>query len=174
MSAEVADAIISTPVYPQEVSDAPATRRILITQDPALEMATRLQARFDGAAVPLETLAAQAEAPPFDERLLDLLQRSPVGTRLYVCGDEVFLWHVQGLARQAGLLDEEIELFRSGARRRLYCVHCSTLQEVGAAGETTCSGCGVRLLVRNHFSRRLGAYAGVCLNPDDPRGEGRP
>jgi DNA-directed RNA polymerase subunit RPC12/RpoP len=106
-------------------------------------------------------------------RLQVLLSQAPAGTRLYAVGDESFLWQAQRTARQAGLLVDEIELFKQGTRRRLYCVHCSGFQDVADEGECTCSHCGLRLLVREHFSQRLGAYMGVCLNPDQPYAEAR-
>lgn len=173
MSAEVADSIFSTPIYPMEAADVAVGRRILVIQDEGLTVAQGLKSRFAADGVPLEVLLPRPAEPAYEERLAALLGEARVGTRVYVCGDEAFLWHVRGLAHAAGLLDEEIELFRSGARRKLYCVHCSTMQDIGAEGESTCTGCGVRLFVRNHFSRRLGAYMGVCLDADDPRGEGR-
>ena len=70
--------------------------------------------------------------------------------------------------RPAGLLGDEIELFKQGARRRLYCVHCGHFQDIGSEGECTCGQCRVKLFVREHFSQRLGAYMGVCIDPDSP------
>ena len=32
----------------------------------------------------------------------------------------------------------------------------------------TCSGCGLSLLVRDHFSRRIGAFQGVCIDAEVP------
>ncbi|MDP3367631.1 MAG: dimethylamine monooxygenase subunit DmmA family protein [Pseudomonas sp.] len=87
---------------------------------------------------------------------------------MYVFGEDIFLGHVHRLARQAGLLGDEIELFKQGARRRLYCVHCGHLQDIGSEGECTCGQCRVKLFVREHFSQRLGAYMGVCIDPDSP------
>ena len=65
-------------------------------------------------------------------------------------------------------LGDEIELFKQGARRRLYCVHCGHFQDIGSEGECTCGQCRVKLFVREHFSQRLGAYMGVCIDPDSP------
>ncbi|MFC3609473.1 dimethylamine monooxygenase subunit DmmA family protein [Stutzerimonas tarimensis] len=168
----MADTIFSTPVYPAEAARVAASRRILVTQDNGLPGAERLLTQFKDQGGPLLVLSPRSVGQRFEEMLGESLGKAQVGTRLYVCGDEAFLWQVRALARQAGLLDEEIEMFRSGARRRLYCVHCSTLQDIGEVDSSVCTGCGVRLMVRNHFSRRLGAYAGVCLDPNDPRGEG--
>lgn len=185
MSGAVAGLMPSKPVYAPDVSVLASGPRLLVVQDAGAAEAARLHGQLtaDGRAV--EALSLRGEAPwdadlagcvDFDRlavRVLSLLSSVPVGARLYVCGDESFLWRVQRLARSSGLLGEEIELVRAGSRRELYCVHCAHLQSIGGEGEVTCQGCGVRLLVREHFSQRLGAYMGVCLDPDRPHGEGR-
>lgn len=185
MSGAVAGVMLSKPVYAPGVSVLTGGPRLLVVQDAGREEAARLHGELtaDGGAVSLACLrgvAAWTGGQPghgdFDllaVRVLDLLSAAPVGTRLYVCGDEGFLWRVYRLARHSGLLSEEIELFRSGRSRELYCVHCTHQQSIGEEVEATCQGCGVRLMVREHFSQRLGAYMGVCLDPDHPRAEGK-
>jgi hypothetical protein len=42
------------------------------------------------------------------------------------------------------------------------------MQDIGSETECSCRHCGVKLFVREHFSQRLGAYMGVCLDPDRP------
>lgn len=174
MTAPSAEPMLSTPRYCSEASQHPASQRLLVAQD-ASSAATLLDHPAPTLLLSLQgELAANIEQerlPSIEAlylRLQILLEQAQAGTRLQVVGDEVFLWHVYRLARHAGLLGDEIELFKQGARRRLYCVHCSNLQDIGEVGECTCVQCGVRLLVREHFSRRLGAYMGVCLDPDQP------
>lgn len=179
MSGAVTGAMPSKPVYAPEVSILASGRRLLVIQDAGAEEAARLHGQLtaDGRAVERVALHGEAGGGDFEllqVRVLALLSAAPVGSRLYVCGDESFLWRVYRLARSSGLLGEEIELVRAGSRRELYCVHCAHLQSIGGEGEVTCQGCGVRLLVREHFSRRLGAYMGVCLDPDQPFAEARP
>lgn len=179
MSVEVAGVLHSTPVYGPVLPALPATRRLLVAQDAGLAEIAQLQEQLsaDGQAPELlclddiDAASGQVDADLLEMRLLTLLSSAPVGSRLYVCGDESFLWRIHRVARHCGLLTEEIELVKAGCRRELYCVHCATQQSIGAEHEVTCTGCGVRLLVRDHFSRRLGAYMGVCLDPDQPRGE---
>lgn len=185
MSVEVAERLFSKPAYAAVVSAPPAARRLLVVQDVGLAEAAELhgQLSVDGKAP--ELLSLRGEAPwaggqrssgdidLLEVHLLTLLSSAPVGTRLYACGDESFVWRIYRLARSSGLLAEEIELVKAGSRRELYCVHCATLQSIGDEDEATCHGCGVHLTVREHFSRRLGAYMGVCLNPDQPFAEGR-
>ncbi|MNZ36743.1 hypothetical protein D3C78_541720 [compost metagenome] len=185
MSVEAAGVMRSKPVYAAVPPLPSAGRRLLVTQDASLAEAADLHGQLSADGQPLELASLRGEAAwaggqascgAFDRlevRLLSLLSSAPVGTRLYVCGDESFLWSIYRLARSSGLLAEEIELVKVGSCRELYCVHCATQQSIGAESTVTCSGCGVRLMVREHFSRRLGAYMGVCLDPDQPHGEGR-
>lgn len=170
MSSE-ADAMFSTPVYAQGETTAPVARRILVCQD--AQQLGDLQKQIAADDLPSESLNAAEVGDAFNNRLTALLEQATIGTHLYVQGDESFLWGVRAAAQQQGLMDEEISLFRGGERRKVYCVHCSHMQDVGPGDETTCEGCGVVLTIRTHFSKRLGAYQGVCLDPDNPYGEGR-
>lgn len=174
MTASSAEPLFSTPRYATEASPHPASRRVVVAQQAHLAAAL-----LDDPAPTLllclgETLpgSTEQESLPSSEALYlhlqMLLEQAEAGTRLYVCGDESFLWHVHRLARQAGLLGDEIELFKQGARRRLYCVHCGHFQDIGSEGECSCGQCRVKLFVREHFSQRLGAYMGVCIDPDSP------
>lgn len=174
MTASSAEPMFSTPRYASEASRHPASRRIVVAQQ-----ATAAVALLDHPAPtlllcldePLTTSVDQESLPSIEAlylRLQMLLEQAQAGTRLYVSGDEGFLWHVYRLARHAGLLGDEIELFKQGSRRRLYCVHCTHFQDIGDEGLCSCEQCGVKLLVREHFSQRLGAYMGVCIDPDSP------
>lgn len=186
MSTQAVHPLFSTPVYQRLPHELPATRRLLVSQTLEQAAVDALLAALQAHAEPLQVLALDdscgagegcelfAAQAPLEQRLRALLRAAPVGTRLYLCGDESFIWQCCEVARQAGLQGEEVELFRLGARRRLYCVHCFTLQDIAADAEVACACCGVRLLVRAHFSQRLGAYMGVCLDPNNLRGEARP
>ena len=174
------DTIFSKPRYRTVASVQPARRRLVVAQDAVFAVPLL----GDPASTQLLSLGEKRLAGVAQEHLADaaalrlrlqrLLEQAVVGTRLCAVGDEAFLWDIYRLARQTGLLDIEIELFQSGARRRLYCVHCATFQDIDEQSEACCSGCGVRLSVREHFSSRLGAYLGVCLDPSFPYGGVRP
>lgn len=106
--------------------------------------------------------------------LVDALRGASAGTHLYLSGTESQVWRLYNEARQLGMQPQEISVFRSAASPRpVYCVHCSTLQQTDGSPETTCSHCGVRLMVRDHFSRRLGAYMGVVADADNPYAKGQ-
>ena len=111
-----------------------------------------------------------ADNPDFSA-LNTLLQACHPGTHLCICGDETFIWNCRNQARAAGLLDTEMSLIKAAEGRQAYCVHCSQLQPISHDDEVTCQHCGVHLTIREHFSKRLGAYMGVCLNADQPYGE---
>jgi dimethylamine monooxygenase subunit C len=99
--------------------------------------------------------------------------KAEVGLRVYLCGDESFVWRMRLIATGAGLRDEELRMVASGTRRAVYCVHCGLVHDYALEDEVTCAGCGLRLAVRQHFSAMLGAYFGGCANPDFPYTENR-
>lgn len=101
------------------------------------------------------------------------LKLASCGLRLELRGDESFIWPLQALARSAGLEDDEILLSHVPGSRQVFCVHCARCQAASAADAMTCAHCGVHLEVRRHFSRRLGAYLGVCADAELPYAEAR-
>lgn len=107
-----------------------------------------------------------------DELLASLpgvLERCAMGLRLYVAGSETFLWSVTAIGRAFGLGDDEIRRETCGpAARRVYCVHCKATTEDVQTTIAKCAGCGMTLLVRDHFSRRLSAYMGVKVDAEVP------
>ena len=97
------------------------------------------------------------------------LSRERVGFRLYAVGLEAFVWDVAALARATGMDKGEYRLTHAGSeRRRVHCVHCRALTENVATNLVACGGCGARLLVRDHFSRRLSAFMGVQADAETP------
>ena len=109
------------------------------------------------------------EIAPF---LKELLNDGKMGVRVVALGTETFMWEVQRCALGSGLGENEIQLIGPPAKqqRTIYCAHCSSVQVNSGEPETRCEACGVQLEVRAHFSRRLGAYLGVCLDADQPFG----
>ena len=97
------------------------------------------------------------------------LAKARMGLRLYVAGPETFLWMVTNLAYGFGVAREQVrrELIGSAARR-VYCVHCRTIFDGARTSLEACPGCGRTLLVRDHFSRALGAYMGVQADAEEP------
>ena len=123
----------------------------------------------EGVAALDQPLLLNGEQPDFARRLQQALASATVGCRLYLLGDEAFIWRIHGEARAAGLEEAEISMTcTTPGLRQVYCAHCGLTQVAGPEALLNCIGCQVGLEVRGHFSRRLGAYFGVCINPDQP------
>lgn len=104
-----------------------------------------------------------------ENRLTWYLSNTRMGLRLYVAGSEGFIWWVIGIARDAGLSEDAIQKERCGTLARpVVCVHCRTLTDGVTTNVYQCPGCGLHVFVRDHFSRRLGAYQSVCVDAENP------
>ncbi len=102
-------------------------------------------------------------------RLRGVLATAKMGTRLYAAGTEPFIGSVIQEALVAGIDHKSlITEHRGSAQRRVQCVHCKGFTEGVTTNPVTCSHCGLHLLVRDHYSRRLGAFMGVCIDVEDP------
>ncbi|MWL91946.1 MULTISPECIES: dimethylamine monooxygenase subunit DmmA family protein [Cupriavidus] len=107
-------------------------------------------------------------ARTLDHALAAALDQAPAGTHLYLTGPEPRIWALWNVARSAGLAPDAIQLAPTRRHlRQVYCVHCAR-QHLAPAAEalTDCPHCGVALGVRQHFSRRLGAYLGVAARAE--------
>ena len=65
------------------------------------------------------------------------------------------------------VLGGEVEQ-RGSLVRRMQCVHCKGISENVTTQPSQCAHCGLWLLVRDHYSRRLGAFQGVCIHAEEP------
>ncbi|MBZ9790103.1 hypothetical protein K9B32_08165 [Rhizobium sp. 3T7] len=102
-------------------------------------------------------------------RLKGSLSTAHMGTRLYIAGTEGFI----GQAMMAALdydMDHAsiITEHRGSLARRVQCVHCKGITEDVTHSPFTCSHCSLPLLVRDHYSRRLGAFQGVNIDAEEP------
>jgi hypothetical protein len=98
-----------------------------------------------------------------------LLEDSLMGMRLYVAGPESFIGTAMQLALEFNLNKDEIRAEECGTlARRVHCIHCREVTEDVKTNIVTCRGCGLHLLVRDHYSRRLGAYMGVMADAEAP------
>ena len=92
-----------------------------------------------------------------------------MGMRLYAAGTEPLI----GLVVQAGI-DFSIDHLsirtehRGSLKRRVQCVHCKGYIEDVTTNPVKCIRCGTILLVRDHYSRRLAAFQGVCIDAEVP------
>jgi hypothetical protein len=92
-----------------------------------------------------------------------------MGTRLYVAGPESFIGLAMRIALEFNLNKDEIRAEQLGSlARRVHCIHCRVIAESVRTNIVRCSGCERRLLVRDHYSRRLAAYMGVMVDAEAP------
>jgi hypothetical protein len=57
---------------------------------------------------------------------------------------------------------------RGSVARRMQCVHCKGITEDVITDPFVCAHCGLNLFVRDHYSRRMAAFQGVCIDAEDP------
>lgn len=99
----------------------------------------------------------------------ETLATARMGTQLYVAGTEDFIGQVVQAALDAGMELGAIGAEHRGSlERRVQCVHCKSITDRVTTQPVACSGCGRALLVRDHYSRRIGAFQGVSIDAEEP------
>ena len=102
-------------------------------------------------------------------RLVQTFANARMGTRLYLAGSEGLIGQAMRLALEAGVDHASIETEHRGTlARRVQCVHCKGITENVTTQPAICGHCGLTLLVRDHYSRRLAAFQGVCIDAEEP------
>ena len=97
------------------------------------------------------------------------LPNALMGLRIYVAGSEKFIWSIAEAVHDYGVDDRDIYKELSGTlARSVYCVHCKAITHDAHTNIKKCCGCGRMLFVRDHFSRRLGAYMGLMVDAESP------
>ncbi|HDY85361.1 hypothetical protein LCGC14_0611650 [marine sediment metagenome] len=92
-----------------------------------------------------------------------------MGTCFYVAGSEGFIWQVAKVLASVGVQDDDIDKELCGTlARTVYCVHCKAITHDAHHSVVACSGCQRQLFIRDHFSRRLGAYMGLMVDAEQP------
>lgn len=103
------------------------------------------------------------------DALQDRLTRAFMGTRLYLAGSESFIGMAMKVARQFDLNADEVLREHCGSLvRRVWCVHCDCYNENITQRVFSCTGCGKPLVVRDHYSRLMGAFMGVQGDAEVP------
>jgi dimethylamine monooxygenase subunit C len=98
-----------------------------------------------------------------------MLGQARMGTRLYISGTEGFIGQAMQVAMNHGVDFASIRTeHRGSTARRVQCVHCKGITEHVKTSPFTCTHCGLSLLVRDHYSRRIGAFQGVCIDAEEP------
>jgi predicted RNA-binding Zn-ribbon protein involved in translation (DUF1610 family) len=106
-----------------------------------------------------------------NEALIDHLNRvlasARVGLRLYLAGSESFIGSAMQVATRFNMNHDEVLREHSGTLvRRVWCVHCATNTENVTRRVFKCPGCGLDLVVRDHYSARLAAFMGIKADPE--------
>lgn len=98
-----------------------------------------------------------------------VLQSLHMGTQVYIAGTEGFVGQVMQAAINHGIDFNSLKTEHRGSEaRRVQCVHCKGFTDNVKTSPFTCSHCGLSLLVRDHYSRRLAAFQGVCIDAEEP------
>jgi predicted RNA-binding Zn-ribbon protein involved in translation (DUF1610 family) len=98
-----------------------------------------------------------------------VLQTAHMGTQIYIAGTEGFIGQTMQVALDHGIDFNSLKTEHRGSEaRRVQCVHCKGFTENVTTSPFTCSHCGLSLLVRDHYSRRLAAFQGVCIDAEEP------
>ncbi len=156
-----------------------AAVQALVAAAPAgfLEQATLVYAEGAQGKDNTETLRAlgfarfhtSASAPAALSRLRGALDRLRMGTQIYLTGSETALSLFVKTCADAGLDYQGLQTeHRGSSARRVQCVHCKGITEGVTTQPAECAHCGLLLLVRDHYSRRIGAFQGVNINAEDP------
>ncbi|WP_227269687.1 dimethylamine monooxygenase subunit DmmA family protein [Roseobacter weihaiensis] len=102
-------------------------------------------------------------------RLRKTLEDAKMGLQVYLSGSEGLMGQAMREAAEAGIPHAAIQTeHRGSVARRMQCVHCKGITEDVAVDPFVCSHCGLNLFVRDHYSRRLAAYQGVCIDAEAP------
>jgi predicted RNA-binding Zn-ribbon protein involved in translation (DUF1610 family) len=185
---EFSPSILTRPVYAPLVSQGAAPALMIADAAGAaalVDLAEQDRSVMDKAHViciapPDEDVAALTKAEPkqlytspsFDaalERIHKALADATMGTQLYLAGSEGLIGCVVAEALASGFPSGAIQSEHRGSiARRMQCVHCKGITEDVTTDPFTCSHCGLTLFVRDHFSRRLGAFQGVCVDAETP------
>jgi dimethylamine monooxygenase subunit C len=107
--------------------------------------------------------------PVLLNRLHQNLVNAKMGTRFYIAGTEGFIGQAMKVGLDLGIDFASMRTEHQGSlARRVQCVHCKGITDDVKTSPYTCTHCGLALLVRDHYSRRLAAFQGVCIDAEEP------
>lgn len=102
-------------------------------------------------------------------RLAEKLASAHMGTQLYLAGTEGLIGRATRVALDASMEPASIQAEHRGSEaRRVQCVHCKGISDDVTTQPFICSHCGLTLFVRDHYSRRIAAFQGVCIDAEEP------
>ena len=160
-----------------EGGGAEKVKAILTPSEPALLSTSEILVTGAGAAqtthhfnkMMLNLCHHMASVESLQTRLAVLLTKASMGLRLYSLGSEDFIGAIAATAQKQGVDFDSLRTEQCDSlARRVQCVHCKGMMERVTTNIVPCPHCGLTLFVRDHYSRRLGAFQGVCVNAEDP------
>ncbi len=102
-------------------------------------------------------------------RIQRVLSDAAMGLQIYLTGTEGLMGQAQIAAMQSRHDYTAIQTEHRGSlARRMQCVQCKGITEDVILDPFECSHCGLNLFVRDHYSRRIAAFQGVCIDAEDP------
>lgn len=141
-----------------------ATRSHVLYADTSLPSALPALRRLG-----VDRLDVSADVDGLLHALDAVLTGARMGLQLYAAGSEGLVGRVISLGVEHGINHRSVVTEHIGSlARRVQCVHCKLTSELVTTSVYECAGCGNLLVVRDHYSRRLAAFQGVCLNAEDP------
>jgi len=103
------------------------------------------------------------------QRIQRVLTSATNGLQIYLAGTEGLMGQAMREAIEVGYPYSAIQTEHRGSKaRRMQCVHCKGITEDVTTDPFVCAHCGLNLFVRDHYSRRLAAFQGVCIDAEDP------
>ncbi len=174
----------SSPVYTGLHPDPHARAHLILCEGEGaaavLDLFTRADAAFAGRAtllytgdanLPEQFLSLGATVFPDIPSLLigaaKSLELAAMGTRIYLAGSMTFIDEAAKVAARYGVgLASLMTELRGGTGKRVQCVHCKSITADVVTATVTCSHCKTRLMVRDHYSHRLGAFMGVSCEAE--------
>lgn len=116
-----------------------------------------------------DTIWLAPTIPVLLNRLNVMLGQARMGLRIYLSGTEGFIGQAMQVALNHGVDHASVHTeHRGSAARRVQCVHCKGITDNVTTSPFACSHCGLPLLVRDHYSRRIGAFQGVNIDAEEP------
>ena len=117
--------------------------------------------------LPVEVVHAMPTIDTAMTRLSGVLNVARMGTRIYASGSETLIGLAVQLSQSFGMDPGAVLTEHRGtAARRVQCVHCKGFTEGVTTNVVKCAHCATNLLVRDHYSRRLAAFQGVCVDAE--------
>ncbi len=187
------EGIKSRPQYPGLVADHYATHHVFAADGEGAEAiidlfgqyGSQLKGRIeivyaatapDGAGrasrlrqLPVDVVHAMPTVITAIQRLKGVLSGARMGTRIYAAGSETMIGLAVQLAQEFAMDPQAVLTEHRGTQaRRVQCVHCKGFTENVTTNIVKCAHCGTHLLVRDHYSKRLAAFQGVCVDAEVP------